>query len=254
MIDPERPPLDPLIFEEIKAECHALDLHHWPLLIAFQIPNFHPLNVPVPPSLPLNFREAVLAYAVSLFESEANHYERFRADNRYAPWLNRLEGRVLAKVTDALDKIEQGNPKSSLWYHGMSQQEIVAAVRVRLWEMSSSYWSKDYGPKAAIVVKAQEIPVPPNPTATSSSKVPADQIERMQIERASLRDAYRNAFPDTGIMDICWAAKQTYREWARWLKGEAADGSRPDRSFRHVLSSGKSARELRREIRPKGWK
>ena len=131
MTDPERPPFDPLTLEEIKAALYALELHHWPLLIAFQIPNFHPLNVPVPPSRPLKFREAVLAYAVSLFKSEADHYDGFRTDNRYAPWLNRLEGRVLANVTDALDKIEQGNPKSSLWYHGMSQQEIIAAVRVR---------------------------------------------------------------------------------------------------------------------------
>jgi hypothetical protein len=70
----------------------------------------------------------------------------------------------------------------------------------------------------------------------------------------SLRDSYRAEFPDAGIMDICWAAKQHYREWARWLKGDLKDGSKPDRAFRHVLTSGKTTDQLRREIRPKNWK
>lgn len=72
--------------------------------------------------------------------------------------------------------------------------------------------------------------------------------------RRALRDAYRANFPDSGIMDICWAAKQHYREWTRWLNAELKDGSKPDRAFRQVLTSVKDAKLLRREIRPKNWK
>lgn len=72
--------------------------------------------------------------------------------------------------------------------------------------------------------------------------------------RKALFDSYRLIIPGAGIMDICWAAEQHYREWARWLKGELKDGSKPDRAFRHVLTSGKDPRKLRRGIRPKDYK
>lgn len=84
----------------------------------------------------------------------------------------------------------------------------------------------------------------PSPTATIAP--PEDRKE--------LVAAYRAAFPEAGIMDICWAAKQHYREWTRWLNGQLKDGSRPDRAFRLILCSGKNAKQLRREPRPKGWK
>lgn len=74
------------------------------------------------------------------------------------------------------------------------------------------------------------------------------------MERKNLFDEYRSRFPEPGILDICWAAHQHYREWARWLKGELKDGSKPDRLFRQVLTSGKDVRKLRREPRPKNWK
>jgi hypothetical protein len=69
-------------------------------------------------------------------------------------------------------------------------------------------------------------------------------------EREALRDSYRAAFPDVKIADIIWAAKQTRREWTRWITGEAKDGLKPDRSFRHVLTSGKSPEQIMRKPRP----
>ena len=84
------------------------------------------------------------------------------------------------------------------------------------------------------------------PSSTANATQPRD--------RKALVAAYRAAFPEAGIMDICWAAKQHYREWTRWLNGQLKDGSRPDRAFRLILCSGKNAKQLRREPRPKGWK
>lgn len=75
-----------------------------------------------------------------------------------------------------------------------------------------------------------------------------------KVSREGLRDAYRKAFPNPAIIDICWAACQHRREWDRWLKYEVPDGSKPDRAFRSVLLGGKAATEIRKEIRPKGWK
>jgi hypothetical protein len=52
------------------------------------------------------------------------------------------------------------------------------------------------------------------------------------------------------IQDICWAADQTYREWRRWFNGKAKDGLKPDRSFKHVLTSGKTPEEIKGKPRP----
>ncbi len=68
--------------------------------------------------------------------------------------------------------------------------------------------------------------------------------------RIALRDAYRRAFPDVKIADIIWAAKQTRREWTRWITGKVKDGLKPDRSFKHVLTSGKSPEKIMGKPRP----
>jgi|ERR1035438_1882036 hypothetical protein len=73
------------------------------------------------------------------------------------------------------------------------------------------------------------------------------------MDRKTLRQSYLRNFPETKILDICWAAKQRYREWKRWLKHEVKDGSTPDRAFRAVLTSGKRPAEVRDERRPSGW-
>jgi hypothetical protein len=79
--------------------------------------------------------------------------------------------------------------------------------------------------------------------------------------REALRDAYFAAFPEKiKVLDVCWAARQRYREWKRWLAGELKngsvpikDGSTPDRAFRAILTSGKRPEEYRKEPRPIKW-
>ena len=65
--------------------------------------------------------------------------------------------------------------------------------------------------------------------------------------------AYKTEHPEVMRLDICWAAKQHYRDWKRWIKGEFKSGSTPDLAFRKVLRNSKPALELRKEARPKGW-
>jgi hypothetical protein len=55
-------------------------------------------------------------------------------------------------------------------------------------------------------------------------------------------------------LDMCWAAKQRYREWKRWIGGELQSGSKPDRTFRAILNGKKRPEEYRTDPRPKGWK
>lgn len=146
MIDPNRPPFDERTFEKIKDAIYEVNQRHWPLLIEMQVPNYHPLNVPVPPQRPIHFRETIVAYALDLFEKEADFYDTFRTDSNYPPWLSRLADRVLNQVLEALDRIEQGNAKATLWYHGVVQPEIVEAVRTRLWHAANQYMQRDSSP------------------------------------------------------------------------------------------------------------
>ncbi len=72
---------------------------------------------------------------------------------------------------------------------------------------------------------------------------------------ASIKSAYFDAFPEKiTVLDICWAARQRYREWVRWTGGQLKAGSKPDKAFRAVLTSRKRPEEYRSEPRPKGWK
>src|SRR5205814_1093351 len=74
-------------------------------------------------------------------------------------------------------------------------------------------------------------------------------------EREAIRASYFASFPEKiTILDVCWAAKQRYREWIRWTGGELKNGSKPDMAFRAVLLSGKRPEEYRADPRPKGWK
>ena len=79
-------------------------------------------------------------------------------------------------------------------------------------------------------------------------------IDRRQPPRA-LYTSYIARFPNEKIKirDLCWAAKQHYREWKRWLACELKEGSTPDLAFRRVLSSHKRPSELVTKRRPPGW-
>ena len=76
------------------------------------------------------------------------------------------------------------------------------------------------------------------------------------VDRNALKESYFSTFPEkVMVLDMCWAARQHYREWMRWFRGELKDGSKADRAFRAVLLSGKRPEQYRTDAsRPKSWK
>ncbi|HLJ30000.1 MAG TPA: hypothetical protein VKY85_25055 [Candidatus Angelobacter sp.] len=74
------------------------------------------------------------------------------------------------------------------------------------------------------------------------------------VDRKALRIAYFAKFPETEILDVCWAAGQHYSEWKRWLRNAVKDDSAPDRAFRAILESGKPPSQYKTKPRPHGWK
>ena len=86
---------------------------------------------------------------------------------------------------------------------------------------------------------------------TTNTAIP----EATRHDRRALKDAYLSAFPETKILDICWAAGQHYSEWKRWLRGPKVlkDYSAPDLAFRRILTSGKNPHDYRNLPRPPKW-
>jgi hypothetical protein len=99
--------------------------------------------------------------------------------------------------------------------------------------------------------KAQRLPQP----ILIAPAVAFKTKDERRSERESIRDAY---FSTTGekivLLDVCWAVKQRYREWLRWISGELKDGSKADMAFKTILTSGTRPEHYRVEPRPNNWK
>jgi hypothetical protein len=83
MNDPERPPLDAVVWEQIADSLHHIDERNWRLIAEFRVARFIPPSFPVPPRRPLHLLTLLREYAIELFAVEADHYEPFLADGRY---------------------------------------------------------------------------------------------------------------------------------------------------------------------------
>jgi hypothetical protein len=193
----------------------------------------------------------IRTYASMLLKAEADQYEQLRGDPLYPVWLSRLVDRVIEHVLKSLKTLDGGDPDTLLLnYHGLQGLGIEEDLRGLLWELTHPYTGGIAGPAVDIHPK---LPLISQEAAKSTSKTPPEPENTFQstrVERTALRDAYRVAFPDVKIADIIWAAKQTRREWTRWIGGEAKDGLKADRSFRHVLMSSKTPEVLMGKPRP----
>jgi len=91
-------------------------------------------------------------------------------------------------------------------------------------------------------------------TDTQSTVLDAPSIEARRAERHKLFENYAAQFPEKiVILDICWAAKQRYREWKRWLSGQLKDTSKANKAFHALLTSRQRPTEYRTEPRQKKW-
>jgi hypothetical protein len=240
-----RPPLHLVACEQIDQLLHRTDQEHWLRITAMRVKNHYPLDMPVPPQMPQHLLAQIRWYASMLFKAEADQYEQFRNDGRYPAWLSLLSERVIERVKTSLERLEDGAPDSLIMgYHGLVWVEIEKELRATLKEISVQY-EQGKAPSQTNAIGNRPL------TESHSTTEPTVSLSS---KRKQLRDTYWTAFPNVGIMDICWAAEQHYREWTRWLKGELKDNTKPDRAFSHVLTSGKDARTIRKVIRPKDWK
>jgi len=139
-MDPfERPPLAPLVLEEIRQSIYQIDQKYWPLIIAFRIPNFIPPSIPVPPQRPHQLLELFKSYAKELYEAEASRYEPFRADPLYVTWLSSLNNRTAVHLEKVFRQLNEIDPAAMLLSHGIMYQRIDADVRELMFELGRRY-------------------------------------------------------------------------------------------------------------------
>jgi DNA-directed RNA polymerase specialized sigma24 family protein len=74
------------------------------------------------------------------FKAEADQYASFKADGRYPAWLDRLKERIVQRVLQALDRLDESDPDSLLLaYHGLQRSEIEKDLTQLLWDISRQY-------------------------------------------------------------------------------------------------------------------
>ena len=243
----ERPPLPRILCDQIDLMLYKVDEQHYRNLAGMQVPHEIPPGQPRPPRMPAQLLNQLQWYASVLFTREVEQYGSVRTDARYKVWLSRLADRIVARVVDAVDQVDKGSKTASLRYHGLSQDEMVAGLKETLYALVDKYvWEQS---PEFLKMNAQ---IPENPfkqAIPAPLPSPDDDID-IQADRKALRDSYRAMFPDVKIADIIRAAKQSRREWTRWINGQAKYGLKPDRSFKHVLTSGKSPEEIMGKPRP----
>lgn len=248
------PPLHPITREQIDMLLHKVDERHWPQITAMRVKNYYPPDTPIPPQAPEHLRQQIRWYASVLFKTEADQYDQFRGEARYAEWLSNLALRTTARVMKNLEKLESSgtNPLESLMglrgslilgYHGLTMGEVEEELRTTLAELCDQYGRgiAPGQPKEAIIESASSDVIEP------TKSIPAPS-------RTDLANSYLAAHPGVQKLDMCYAAGQHYSEWKRWLRGVFKDGSTPDRAFRALLESGKWPREYNSRPRPNGWK
>lgn len=185
-----RPPLDPIIIEQIDLLLYRVDEEYWPKIAEFLVPRFIPPAIPVPPPRKLQFLQKLQEYAEALFKTEADDYETVRDDGRYPAWLSKLSERVFMRVRQGMNKVEEGNPQAILGFHGATSLDIDAALQKTLTGLVNQYTWRDAGPH------------PQDAPATSTTAPPKTQPTARQRMSATIHspsaakkmEAYMNAY------------------------------------------------------------
>jgi DNA-binding transcriptional ArsR family regulator len=192
---PERPPLHPIVCEQIDVLLHKVDERHWPQIAAMRVKNYYPLDTPVPPQAPEHLRNQIHWYATDLFKTEADQYEQFRSDVRYGGWLSNLSDRTRERVMKALDRLESSDPLAKmigvtgsrgliLGYHGLTTQGVEEELRIMLLELRGQY-ERGTAPgqtSAADVLPPPQVQAESPKLSEPSRESLAEQIKRLKDE------------------------------------------------------------------------
>ena len=262
--------------ERVLSNRSPYDLIFHPDIIAFRDVKAGSASTPERQRKPANLKIQLRSYSSLLFDSEAQYYARHAKDEgQLLSWLNELAESITneflleigkhsayhdfhcplterrAAIADALkDRINQWIKAAESDPQAITARERAAIARrgepISLANLQAT--------RPAGVKRNDETPK----LVKATMQPPGEQAARInnKADPKTLRDFYFGSFAEKiVVLDVCWAAKQHYREWIRWIGGKLKDGSKPDMAFRAVLTSGLRPELYRPEAtRPKGWK
>lgn len=174
MSDSERPPLDRRVLEQIELALDATDREHWKIISSFQVsPDVITKRPLPPPKTPEILLDSVRTYASVLFKREADQYGQFGKNSNYAPWLMKLEERVIARAFRTIKAMEQANHPATLAYHGLTDAEISHGLGFMLWDIRSGYIQRGTNPQIQIsALNVQVKSEPPSKAQDYPKRIP----------------------------------------------------------------------------------
>jgi|GEM_PF-3687192 len=189
----QRPPLAPLVADEISQSMDEIDRRYWPQIIGFRVARFIPPDIPVPRQRPYQLLELFKSYAKELYEAEASQYEPFRASRMYVTWLANLNNRIAVRLQEVYKHLDESDPDFLLGYHGISNLRIDADAREAMFKLGNQYTQ---GPAPSI------IPVPPQ---VSSGQQPGnrERIEKfiLKMTASGLKVKRKDIWQTAGYQD-----------------------------------------------------
>lgn len=172
MMEPERPPLNPVISEQIEQILHRIDQRYWAILRSMRVARFIAPSVPIPPRLPEQMLNHLRMYAVELLTTEADSYSEFVTHGFYPAWIHWLEERTSERVLAAVKSIEDADPNLTLGYHGLDHYRMVNEIKGRLWEAANPYRWKATEPATPPVIEDATPLLTASPQSVSTQAQP----------------------------------------------------------------------------------
>lgn len=225
----DRPPLHPIALEQLERAAKKIDADYWRVLKALQV-DYHGPETLSPAKTPELLLNQLQMYAGKLFRLEEPNYPK--SSSSYGLWLAALAERITARVLRTVEEVD-ADSIAKLNYHGLAMDKVRKTLEASLADaVNACVWTV-------------ENPTPKAPLPKPKEPLADEKMGNHSLSRQELADAYRAQFPGAKLADIAWAVHQTYREWTRWLNGEAKDGLTADKAFRRILTSGKPPSEIR---------
>lgn len=243
MDETDRPPLGPYAYEKIAKKLHEIERRFWDELSKMRVesPYFVIGPSPASPKLPEHLRVIIIQYAESLFGTEATEYPE---SPKIEFWLSRLAERVVEKIMNTLDVIDQASYDFSsakyyngLSWHGLTREEMRDIAWQRLEDDKASVLHR-LQPDSAQEVSSQDSE--PGQTITSS--------EESQPEAGGLVDHRKKLLEEYKSVTGQPSSKQIYEaynsgihkpEFYQWKQGKLSVESRVTKRFEAFLKAKK---------------
>ena len=152
----QRPPLPPLVADQISQSMDEIDRRYWPQIIEFRVAKAIPPDIPVPRKRPHQLLELFKSYAKELYEAEASRYEPYRANRMYVAWLSNLNNRIAVRLQEVYKHLDESDRDSMLGYHGMSNLRIDADVHEVMFKLGNQYTQPSAATATAVLPESSE--------------------------------------------------------------------------------------------------